>query len=157
MIKKNLKLSDSTLIAALLTCMLLFSPARISHAHEIRGPIDPAGNVPSFTAVALVTCFDENGVTDNLEASIREEPSNPAVEGMFVNLTLFKGGMAISTTTPGDNNPSPTVKLSAGKGAYFMIVNKTKPGTRNIHIDYHCKTADGVVHTGTSINLVHYQ
>jgi len=159
MIKTNSKLSDSALVAALLTCMLLISPARNSHAHEITGPIDPAGNVASFTAVAWVTCFDDgNGVADNLIANIMDLPSNPAVESMFVNLTLFKGSMAISTTdiTPGDNNPSPTIMLSAGSGVYSMIVNKTKPGTRNIAIDYHCMTANGV-HTGTSINLVHYQ
>jgi hypothetical protein len=156
MIKTNLKLSDSTLLAALLACMLLFSPARISHAHEIAGPIDPTGNVASFTAVAWVNCFDEgNGVANNLVASIRDLPSNPAVEGMFVNLTLFKGGMAISTITPGDNNPSPSVKLSAGGGVYYMIVNKTKPGTRNIAIDYHCMADD--VHTGTDIGIAHYQ
>jgi hypothetical protein len=159
MIKTSLSLSDGILMAALLTCMLLFSPARIGHAHDIAGPIDPAGNVASFTAVALVTCFnDGNGVADNLIANIRDLPSNPAVEGMFVNLTLFKGSMAISTTdiTPGDNNPSPAVKLSAGTGAYFMIVSKTKPGARNIAIEYHCMTQDNV-HTGTGIDLVHYQ
>lgn len=159
MIKANPELRNGILMAAGLACMLLVSLARTSHAHDIAGPIDPAGNVASFTAVALVSCFDDgNGPADNLIANIIDLPVNPAVEGMFVTLTLFKGGAAISTTdiTPRDNNRSPMVKLSAGGGAYFMIVNKTRPGTRHIAIEYHCMTAGGV-HTGTDINLTHYQ
>lgn len=125
-------------------------------AHEIAGPIDPAGNVSSFTVVAMVTCFNDNGQTDKLVANIRD--MSPAVEGMFVNLTLFKGSKAISTTDsiPGDNSPSPTITLRGGGGLYFMIINKTRAGTRNVAVDYHCMTADNV-HTSTNIQLSTYE
>lgn len=125
-------------------------------AHEIAGPIDPTGNVPSFTVVAMVTCFNDNGRTDKLVANIRD--TSPAVEDMFVNLTLFKGSKAISTTDPipGDQRSSPTITLSGGSGFYFMIINKTKAGTRNVAVEYHCMTADNV-HTGTAIDLTTYE
>lgn len=126
------------------------------HAHNIAGPIDPAGNVPSFTVVALVTCLDDNGRNDKLEARIRDV--SPAVEGMFVSLTLLKGGKAISATDsiPGDHNPSPFIALSGGSGTYFMIINKTKAGTRNVEVEYHCR-ADNNNHNSTSIQLTTYE
>lgn len=155
----NSKFSNGLLIATMLAVSLLFGQSGISRAHEIAGPIDPVGNVPSFTAVAMVSCYnDGNGDADYLMASIRDLPSNPAVEGMFVNMSLFKGSKAISTTDviPGDDNPSPSIKLNGGNGVYFMIVSKTKAGTRNVFVDYHCMTANNV-HTGTDVALSHYE
>jgi hypothetical protein len=148
----NLKLKNSLLGAAFL---LMIGQESISNAHNIAGPIDPAGNVPSFTAVAMVACADG---TDYLMANIKDHPSNPAVEGMFVNMTLFKGDKAISVTdiVPGDDNPSQSIKLSAGSGVYFMIVSKTKAGVRNVAVDYHCMTNDNV-HMDTDIFLSHYE
>ncbi|HRQ04661.1 MAG TPA: hypothetical protein PK580_01725 [Nitrosomonas halophila] len=130
------------------------SLAGMVHAHNIAGPIDPAGNVPSFTVVALVTCFDESN--DKLVANIKD--LSPAVDGMFVNLTLFKGGNAISATDPipGDQGSSPTITLRGGSGLYYMIINKTKAGTRNVAVDYHCLTENGV-HTDTDIRLTTYE
>lgn len=159
MMMNSSKFSTSLRVSALIVVMMLFAQAGISRAHEIAGPIDPAGNVPSFTAVAMVTCFDDgNGPADYLIASIRDLPSNPAVEGMFVNMSLFKGSKAISTTdvVPGDNNPSSSIKLNGGNGVYFMIVSKTKAGTRNVSVDYHCMTANNA-HTGTDVALSHYE
>ncbi|MCW5599308.1 hypothetical protein [Nitrosomonas sp.] len=153
------KLSNFLLITALLSFLLMISQVKVSHAHNIAGPIDPAGNVPTFTAVAIVSCTDDgNGPADHLLANIKDHPSNPAVDGMFVNMTLFKGNKAVSVTdvTPGDDNPSQTIKLSAGNGVYYMIVSKTKPGVRNVVVDYHCMTADNA-HTGTDIVLIHYE
>ena len=143
----------------LLAAVLLLTATGIAQAHEVAGPIDPAGNAPSFTAVAGVTCFnDGNGKAGHLITSILDHPSNPFVEGMQVTLTLFKSGHAISTTdtTQGDDTPSPSVKLSGGEGTYHMIVNKTRPGVRNVAITYHCETAEGV-HTGTDILITHYE
>lgn len=144
-------------LAALLSFLLLMSLAGVSRADEIGGPIDPFG-IPGFNAVAMVNCFPDNGEPDHLIADIKDLPSNPAVEGMFVTLTLFKGGSSISTTdiTPGDNNPSPAVKLRGGRGVYYMIVNKTKPGLRNVEVIFHCQTEDNV-HVGTSVTLSHYE
>jgi hypothetical protein len=73
-------------------------------------------------------------------------------------MSLFKGSKAISTTdvVPGDDRPSPSIKLSGGNGVYFMIVSKTKAGTRNVSVDYHCMTANNV-HTGTDVALSHYE
>lgn len=153
------KLSHLLLVTTTLTALLLFGQPRVSKADEIAGPIDPVGNVPSFTAVAMVSCYnDGNGDADHLIARIKDLPSNPAIEGMFVNMTLFKGSKAISITdvVPGDDNPSQFIKLSAGNGVYFMIVSKTKAGARNVFVDYHCRTSDDV-HTGTHIDLSHYE
>ena len=153
------KLSHLLLVTTTLTALLLFGQPRVSKADEIAGPIDPVGNVPSFTAVAMVSCYnDGNGDADHLIARIKDLPSNPAIEGMFVNMTLFKGSKAISVTdvVPGDDNPSQFIKLSAGNGVYFMIVSKTKAGARNVFVDYHCMTANNV-HTGTDIALSHYE
>ncbi len=144
---------------AIAMMLLMICQVRISQAHDIAGPIDPAGDVPSFTAVALVTCFDDgNGPADYLVANIKDHPANPPVEGMLVNLILFKGGQAISTTdiVPGDDSPSPSVSLRGGAGGYYMIASKTLAGVRDIVVDYHCMTANHV-HTGTDIALVHYQ
>ncbi|SFM01832.1 hypothetical protein SAMN05421880_10455 [Nitrosomonas nitrosa] len=153
------KFGPILLVTTVLTTLLYFSLSGVVKAHEIAGPIDPVGNVPSFTAVAMVTCYDDgNGPADYLIANIKDLPSNPAVEGMFVNMTLFKGSKAISVTdvVPGDDNPSQFIKLSAGNGVYFMIVSKTKAGARNVFVDYHCMTANNV-HTGTDIALSHYE
>lgn len=153
------KFSPILLVVTVLTTLLFFGSSGVVKAHEIAGPIDPVGNVPSFTAVAMVTCYDDgNGPADYLVANIKDFPSNPAVEGMFVNMTLFKGSKAISVTdvVPGDDNPSQFIKLSAGNGVYFMIVSKTKAGARNVFVDYHCMTANNV-HTGTDIALSHYE
>lgn len=144
---------------SLLAAIFLLTTAGVAHTHDIAGPIDPTGNVPSFTAVAAVSCLDDgSGKADHLFANILDHPTNPNVEGMQVTLTLFKGGHAISTTdtTQGDDTPSPSVKLSGGEGVYHMIVNKTRPGLRNVAIQYHCEKADGN-HTGTGITLLHYE
>lgn len=138
--------------------LLMICQIRISHAHDVAGPIDPTGDVPSFTAVALVTCFDDgNGPADYLMANIKDHPANPPVEGMFVNLTLFKGDQAISTTdiVPGDDSPSESVSLRGGAGSYHMIASKTRAGVRDIVVDYHCMTANHT-HTGTDIALLYY-
>lgn len=143
----------------LLAAAMMLAATGIVQAHDIAGPIDHTGNVPSFTAVAAVTCLnDGSGKADHLVATILDHPSNPFVEGMQVMLTLFKGVHAISTTdtTQGDDIPSPPVKLSGGEGVYYMIVNKTRPGVRNVAVQYHCEQADGV-HTGTDILLTHYE
>lgn len=139
--------------------LLMICQIRISHAHDVAGPIDPTGDVPSFTAVALVTCFDDgNGPADYLMANIKDHPANPPVEGMFVNLILFKAGQAVSTTdiVPGDNNPSPLVSLRGGANVYYMIASKTRAGVRDIAVEYHCMTADHM-HTGTDLRLEYYQ
>lgn len=150
------KLQHTLLAVAL---VLGIGQAGVGNAHGIAGPIDPDGNVPSFTAVAKVTCFDDgNGKTGYLMANIKDHPSNPVVEDMFVHITLFKGDKAISITDtiPGDDSFSPSIQLSAGDGVYSMIVSKTKAGTRNVAVDYHCMTADHV-HTGTDIFLSYYE
>lgn len=149
----------NTKFTGLLSAIFMLMATGVVQAHEVSGPIDPEGNVPSFTAVAAVACLDDGtGKANHLFATILDAPSNPFVEGMQVTLTIFKGGHAISTTdtTQGDAIASPPVKLEGGDQTYFMIVNKTRPGLRNINVTYHCEAADGT-HTGTSLSLTHYQ
>ncbi|MCC7136392.1 MAG: hypothetical protein IT528_08380 [Nitrosomonas sp.] len=149
----------NTGLTGLLSAIFILMATGVAQAHEVAGPIDPEGNVPSFTAVAAVACLDDGtGKANHLFATVRDDASNPFVEGMQVTLTLFKGGRAISTTdtTQGDNEPSLPVKLEGGEGTYFMVVNKTRPGLRNVNITYHCEAANGI-HTGTSLSLTHYQ
>ncbi|MDT8363820.1 MAG: hypothetical protein RQ714_04135 [Nitrosomonas sp.] len=143
----------------LLAAVFMLAFIGVAQADDIGGPIDPEGNVPSFNAVGAVACFnDGNGKTDRLEASIRDHPSNPFVDGMQVTITAFKGGHAISATdtTQGDEAGSPVVELEGGEGVYHMIVNKTRPGRRDVDVVFHCLTASGI-HTGTSITISHYQ
>ncbi len=152
----DIKLRTVPLVAIALA-LLMFCQIRASHAHDIAGPIDPNG-VPSFTVVAAVTCFDDgNGPADYMMARIKDLPSNPAVPGMFVNMTMLKANAALSITDiiPADDAPSQWIALRGGNGVYSLIVSKTLPGMREISVEYHCMTAFNV-HTGTDIVLTYY-
>lgn len=141
-------------ILAALVCASIAAPAS---AHSVRGTMDAAGNSPSFTGLARVTCFDDgNGPAAFLMARIRD--TSPAVPGLLVSLQLVKAGAAlsISDTTSGDEHYSDYIALPGGKGEYIMMVNKTAAGARSFDLEWHCVTADNV-HTGTDIKFQQFQ
>ncbi|SER70873.1 hypothetical protein SAMN05421690_10576 [Nitrosomonas sp. Nm51] len=124
-----------------------------SSAHGGGATMDAAGISRTFTAVVLVTCFDDgNGPAENLIARVRD--NSPQVPGLLVNMQLFKGNKAVSITdtVSGDADYSPFVTLHGGPGVYFMIVNKTDAGARSVDVEWHCSTVDGI-HTGTEISV----
>ncbi|HTQ99233.1 MAG TPA: hypothetical protein VMH83_04550 [Candidatus Acidoferrum sp.] len=120
-------------------------------AHSASATMDPAGNTPTFTGLARVTCFDDgSGPPALLYAHVRD--NSPPVNGLLVNLQILKGTQALSITDPvsGDANYSDALQLQGGAGVYTLILNKTATGARSFDIEYHCLTAAGD-HTGTDI------
>lgn len=114
------------------------------------------GDPRSFTAVAVVSCFDDgNGPAESLTAQIRD--NSPIIPGLLLNLHVFKGNKAvsISDTISGDADYSPFVTLHGGPGAYFVIVSKTDVGERAFDLEWHCNTVDDV-HTGTDIAITQF-
>jgi len=134
----------------------LFTPVASVKAHGGGAVLDSAGDSRTFTGVAFITCFDDgNGPAENLIARIRD--NSPPVDGLLVNLHIFKGNKAvgISDTVSGDADYSPYVTLHGGSGVYNIIVSKTDAGARSFDLEWHCNTVDGV-HTGTEIGVTQF-
>ncbi len=126
-------------------------------AHGGAAILGEAGNNPNATGLAEVTCFDDgNGTPDNLLAEITDRSA--PIDGLLINLQLYKGNKATSTTDPvsGDADHSPTVQLQGGAGVYRMLVNVTAAGSRAFEVTWHCQTSDGT-HTGTNIVVRQFQ
>lgn len=120
-------------------------------AHSGSAIMDENGESASFTGLGRITCFDDgNGTPASLIARIRD--NSPPVAGLLVNVQLLKGTRAISITdsVSGDANYSPYVSLAGGQGTYYIILNKTAAGVREIDLEWHCLAAD-TSHTGTDI------
>jgi hypothetical protein len=142
---------------AFICLALLLTYSSVAHAHSASSVLDPAGNNASFTALARVTCFnDGSGNAVNLTARVRD--NSPSTTGLYINLQLLKGPMAISTTdtVSGDASYSDYVALPGGNGVYYMMLNKTLAGARSFDIEWHCVAADGA-HTGTEIIVDQFQ
>jgi len=126
-------------------------------AHGGNALFDPAGDTPSFTALARITCSDDgNGPANQLIARIRD--NSAPVEGLYFSLQLLKGSKATSVTdtTPGDANYSDYAVLAGGNGTYYMLLNHTKAGAKDFDLEWHCLTATNA-HTGTDIIVDQYQ
>ena len=126
-------------------------------AHSGGAILGAAGDNPSATALAEVTCFDDgNGEPAYLLAQVKD--LSPYEEGLMLNLQLYKGVQATSISDPvsGDAEPSPYIRLDAGPGTYRMMLDKTGAGPRAFSLTWHCETADNV-HTGTDIVLRQFQ
>lgn len=152
------KLFDKMAHATLLISALTFSG--LSSAHEAGATMDPASTSASFTGFAVVSCTSEGNLpTSYLEVSVKD--TDVPQENLLINLQAFHlgGGVnrAVSTTDPvsGDDQFSPTVKVEAGNGTYYLIVNKTGVGPRSFTVSYHCKAADGT-HTPTDIGVYQF-
>ena len=143
--------------STLLGLVLLLGCSSLASAHSARAVLDAAGTNANFTALARVTCFnDGSGNTSYLTARVRD--NSAPVTGLFINLQLVKGAMAISATDSisGDASYSDSIALPGGNGVYTMMLNKTLAGARSFDIEWHCVAADGA-HTGTEIILDQYK
>jgi len=144
---KNLSCFNNPILIAAVAVLL--GQSGFASAHTAGAVMDPAGNKASFTALALVTCFDDgNGPADHIIARVRD--NSPAVPSLLVSLQILKGGRAINVTdaTSGDAGFSNFAVLHGGAGAYQLMANKTAAGARDFEVEFHCNAADGT-HTGT--------
>ena len=145
-----------TFIAAFIFAIFGYSAHAL--AHTAIGTLDPNGNNPNDTALAQVTCYnDDDGDADHLYIQIQDNSS--PIPGLYVSAQILKDNSAngISTssmsnttdTTSGDAAPSNPTAVGSGNGLYWLSVSKTNvAGPRNFTITYHCQTANDV-HTGT--------
>jgi hypothetical protein len=127
------------------------------HAHGGSELMDPNGNVPGFTALTRVTCFDDgNGNAAYLMARVRDK--SESMPGLRVTLHLLKGNRAanVTDTMPGDAEYSEWITLAGGNGVYQMMLTKTLAGARAFDIEWHCMTAQNI-HTGTDILVDQYE
>jgi len=126
-------------------------------AHSAGATLGAAGNNPSATALAAISCFDDgNGSPSGLFVQIKDL-SDPE-PGLLISIQLYKGIKAISITDKisGDADYSQGVQLDAGPGVYQLILDKTNIGPRRFDVIWHCMTADHV-HTGTDITVRQFQ
>ena len=141
-----------------LTTGLMFAALQATtvQAHGVSEVMDPQGNVPGFTALARVTCYDDgNGNAAYLVARVRDK-SEP-VEGLRLTVHLLKDNRAenVTDTTPGDAEYSEFVALERGNGVYQMMLTKTSTGARAFDLEWHCMT-ENHIHTGTDILVDQY-
>jgi hypothetical protein len=122
-------------------------------AHSAGGPFDFTGKNASSTDLAAVECAPG---THHLFIRVRD--NSPAVAGLFVSMQAFKDNKMtnITDTVSGDGNWSVGATLNAGEGVYYISVNKTKAGLRQMEVEYHCYSA-GEDHLETQITLLQAQ
>lgn len=118
-------------------------------ADDISFTLDSAGNNPNAVALGAVSCGnDGRGPADHLVVQITD--LSAPVPGMLVSAQILKNNRMINVTDPvsGDGKASAFVSLQGGAGSYYVSINKTATGSRNVFVTYHCQTAEGN-HTGT--------
>lgn len=143
--------------ASLCAAALLVLHTPLASAHGGSAIFDPAGDTPTFTALARITCSDDgNGPASQLIARIRD--NSLPVSGLYFSLQLLKGTKATSVTdtTPGDADYSEYAVLAGGNGTYYMLLNHTKAGSKEFDLEWHCLTATNA-HTGTDIIVDQYK
>lgn len=131
----------------------LIGYAGILQAHSAGAVLGAAGDNPSASALAEVTC---GAGSSHLFADI-EDLSQPEF-GAYINLLLYKGTqtIGISDPEPGDGQPSPSISLQGGTGTYRMFLSKTNASPRAFEVTWHCEAADGT-HTDTDIVVRQFQ
>jgi hypothetical protein len=149
----------ASLKKAFITASILVATgnAGIAMAHSGGGTLDPAGNNPSATDLAAVTCFDDgNGAPAYLLGQIKD--MSPPVPGLLLSFHIYKGNqMTTSTdTVSGDANYSQEVRLNGGPGVYYISATKTSAGARIFDVIWHCETGNDI-HTGTDISVLQFQ
>ncbi len=120
-------------------------------AHELGFTLDGAGNNPNAVALGAISCGnDGNGPADRLTIQITD--LSVPVSGMLLSAQILKNNKMINVTDPvsGDGKGSSFVSLKGGAGSYYVSINKTAEGSRNVFLTYHCETAEGN-HTGTDV------
>ena len=150
-----MKSIKSCINLSLLIASIGYSACGLSHSGGATLGAD--GTNASATGLAAITCEDDgNGEPEGLFVQIKDL-SEP-VTGLFINIQLYKGTQATSTTDTisGDADFSEGVQLNGGAGTYQMILNKTNVGARAFEVVWHCMTADHT-HTGTDIVVRQFQ
>jgi hypothetical protein len=154
-INMNIKASTKALATALILSSIGYAEGIF--AHSAGGVIDAAGNNPSATDLAQVSCYDDgDGPTGFLFIQIQD--LSAPVQGLLMSIQALKDSQMIndSDLVSGDGNPSPGAQLWGGNGVYYISVSKTAAGARTFNVTYHCMTSAGV-HTGTDITLLQAQ
>lgn len=154
----------------ILFIMASFGFAANAVAHEQVGSLlDPA----SATDYYLVTCStDGGGASDHLEVRIKDLTT--AVGGGKLSAVVQNdvAGVVATASDPvrvargegceGWNNVTQDTEfgepasVSAGNGAYTIMVHKQKAGLKSYFLEYHCKSSTGL-HTGTALLVLQDQ
>lgn len=154
---KALKKPILTSCMALASVVMVALQMPVVSAHGGRALFDPAGDTASFTGLARITCSDDgNGPANHLIARVRD--NSAPVAGLYFSMQLLKGTKATSVTdtVSGDADYSEYAVLAGGNGTYYLLLNHTKAGVRDIDLEWHCLTIDNV-HTGTDIIADQYE
>jgi hypothetical protein len=140
----------------LLSALTLVSigSAQLVLAHSSGGPFDFTGKNASSTDLAAVECPPGTAYL-----FIRVRDNSPAVPGLLVSMQALKDNKMtnVTDTVSGDGNWSNAATLNAGGGSYYISVNKTKAGLRQMEVEYHCNAAGGDHMATTDITLLQAQ
>lgn len=144
-------------LAMLLT---MIGQTGIASAHSLSGTL---GKAAGATDLYQVTCStDSGGVTGRLTVEVLDAAP---VAGPKVSVQVVKGSLAGNSTDPKDGDYdakgeavySPAIHVYGGDGPYYMLVDKTSAGAEIYAVEYHCETANGEGHTGSSSFLLQDQ
>jgi hypothetical protein len=142
---EEMEMKTRTVKTLLFTAAMLVAAGQavIAEAHDLN---DFLGASASAVDYVQVTC----GIgTHHLLVAIDDVAT---VDGIQMSVLVHKGIVAASATAPdGGTSPSITLAGSPGNGVYDVFVSKTKAGSENYHLLYHCQNADGTVHTATTL------
>lgn len=135
---------------AIAVFMTMAGQTGVATAHSLNGTL---GKAVGATDLHQITCSDGSG---RLAVEVMDVAP---VAGPLVSVQVLKGSMANNSTDrkDGDANYSPTIHTYGGDGPYYMLINKSGPGSEIYAVEYHCETANGDEHTGTSSFLLQDQ
>ena len=136
-----------TVRTLLFTAAMLIAAGRavIAEAHDVSDFLGAAAGAVDY---AQVTCGPN---THHLFFQIDDVTT---VDGIQMSVVVHKGNAAASATAPdGGTSPSNMLVGSPGPGVYNVFITKTKSGSPNYHLLYHCQNADSTVHTLTTIAI----
>lgn len=132
--------------ALLSACALVVvGHASIASADTQRGTLRKSAGA---TDLYRVTCFDNGGgIPDRLEAHLQDLlPAKPSL----LSIQILKDNVAVNSTDRKGGEGSPEVSLNGGDGDYYVLVDKTKKGSKGYELEFHCVTSSGI-HSGTSV------
>lgn len=145
---------------AIVFMMAAFGFTAKAVAHDQIGAL---GNEASATDHFLIICStDAGGESDLLEVSVFDATEGQG--GGKVSAVVQRESVARTASDPfrvdenfnHDKNFGPLTAISAGNGAYNVMVHKLKEGPKNYVLQYHCKT-NGGLHTGTALTILQDQ
>jgi hypothetical protein len=116
-------------------------------AHTWSDSLGSSAGVVDFYQISCTTVDDAGA---RLEVSV----INQSASSPLLSVQIHKDDLAVNGTDPkgGDAQFSPTIRLTAGNGAYSVTIDKAAAGQVKYSLDYHCRTSGGV-HTGNDTDL----